>query len=218
MTSYRCGIAERPAQIHRLRALSERRNSTQSTPPLPQSTDRAIHNPQFGIFRAMPVGTAFHPRTFALCESLNYREWSGYYTVSAYEAHHEHEFAAIRNGAALIDVSPLFKYLITRARCDAAGRSHCHARRDEVAVGQVIYTPVVRRARQGDRRRHGVAAAGAGVALDRRGSEPALVPSERARARRLGRGHLRAGGRAGRAGADVGAAAAPGGRAPTSTR
>ena len=58
----------------------------------------------------MPIGTAVHERTFALAESLNYREWSGYYAVSAYEAHHEHEYNAIRNASALIDVSPLFKY------------------------------------------------------------------------------------------------------------
>ena len=60
----------------------------------------------------MPVGTPFLARTFQLCESLSYRDWSGYYTVSAYEAHHEHEYNAIRNAAALIDVSPLFKYVI----------------------------------------------------------------------------------------------------------
>ena len=57
---------------------------------------------------SMPIGTAVHERTFALCESLNYREWSGYYAVSAYESHHEHEYNAIRNASALIDVSPLF--------------------------------------------------------------------------------------------------------------
>jgi hypothetical protein len=61
----------------------------------------------------VPVGTAFHEKTLALCESLNYREWSGYYTVSVYEMHHEHEYNAIRNSAALIDISPLFKYRIT---------------------------------------------------------------------------------------------------------
>ena len=61
----------------------------------------------------MPVGTAFHERTMALCESLNYREWSGYYTVGVYEMHHEHEYNAIRNSSALIDISPLFKYRIT---------------------------------------------------------------------------------------------------------
>jgi aminomethyltransferase len=60
----------------------------------------------------MPIGTAVHDRTFALAGSLNFREWSGYYAVSAYETHHQHEYNAIRNASALIDVSPLFKYLI----------------------------------------------------------------------------------------------------------
>jgi hypothetical protein len=40
----------------------------------------------------LPVGTAFHERTFPLCQSLNYREWSEYYTVSMYEVHHENEY------------------------------------------------------------------------------------------------------------------------------
>ena len=61
--------------------------------------------------------------------ALNYREWSGYYTVSAYEAHHEHEYNAIRNAAALIDVSPLFKYLVTGPRRGAPRRPGHHARR-----------------------------------------------------------------------------------------
>ena len=89
----------------------------------------------------MPVGTAFHARTLALCESLNYREWAGYYAPSAYESHHEHEFAAIRNGSALIDVSPLFKYLVTGP--DATRLVDRIVTRDasKVAVGQVIYTP-----------------------------------------------------------------------------
>jgi hypothetical protein len=60
----------------------------------------------------MPIGTAVHERTLALAGSLNYREWSGYYAVSAYEAHHDHEYNAIRNASALIDVSPLYKYLV----------------------------------------------------------------------------------------------------------
>jgi len=89
----------------------------------------------------MPIGTAFHPRTFALCESLNYREWSGYYTVSAYETHHEHEYNAIRNAAALIDISPLYKYRITGP--DATRLVDRIVTRDmkTVSVGQVIYTP-----------------------------------------------------------------------------
>ena len=87
----------------------------------------------------MPVGTAFHERTLALCESLNYREWSGYYTVSVYEMHHEHEYNAIRNSAALIDISPLFKYRVTGR--DATKLVNRVISRDihKVAVDQVIY-------------------------------------------------------------------------------
>ena len=87
----------------------------------------------------MPVGTAFHERTFPLCHSLNYREWSGYYTVSVYEVHHEHEYNAIRNAAALIDISPLYKYLISGK--DATKLVNRIITRDihKVKVGQVIY-------------------------------------------------------------------------------
>ena len=87
----------------------------------------------------MPVGTAFHERTFALCQSLNYREWSGFYTVSAYETHHEHEYNAIRNASALIDVTPLYKYMVTGR--DATRLVNRIIARDinKVAVGQVIY-------------------------------------------------------------------------------
>jgi aminomethyltransferase len=87
----------------------------------------------------VPVGTAFHERTLALCESLNYREWSGYYTVSVYEMHHEHEYNAIRNSAALIDISPLFKYKVTGK--DATKFVNRVISRDinKVAIDQVIY-------------------------------------------------------------------------------
>jgi aminomethyltransferase len=87
----------------------------------------------------VPVGTAFHERTLALCHSLNYREWSGYYTVSAYEMHHEHEYNAIRNAAALIDISPLYKYMVTGK--DATRLVNRVITRDinKVKPGQVIY-------------------------------------------------------------------------------
>jgi aminomethyltransferase len=93
------------------------------------------------IVRPMPIGTAVHERTFPLCQSLNFREWSGYYAVSAYEAHHEHEYNAIRNAAALIDVSPLFKYILSGR--DAAKLVDRVITRDasKLAVGQVYYTP-----------------------------------------------------------------------------
>ena len=87
----------------------------------------------------MPIGTAVHDRTFRLCESLNYREWSGYYAVSVYETHHEHEYNAIRNAAGLIDVTPLFKYRVSGR--DATKFVNRVIARDinKVAVGQVIY-------------------------------------------------------------------------------
>ena len=87
----------------------------------------------------MPIGTAFHERTFPLCHSLNYREWSGFYTVSVYEMHHEHEYNAIRNASALIDISPLYKYLVTGK--DATKFVNRVITRDvnKVKVGQVIY-------------------------------------------------------------------------------
>jgi aminomethyltransferase len=87
----------------------------------------------------VPVGTAFHERTLALCESLNFKEWSGYYTVGAYEMTHEHEYNAIRNSAALIDITPLFKYLVTGR--DATKLVNRVITRDinKVSVDQVIY-------------------------------------------------------------------------------
>ena len=89
----------------------------------------------------MPIGTAVHDRTLALCESLNYREWSGYFAVSSYEVHFHHEYNAIRNAAALIDISPLFKYVV-RGK-DARRLIDRVVTRDmsRVEVGQMIYTP-----------------------------------------------------------------------------
>ena len=89
----------------------------------------------------MPIGTAFHERTLAICDSLNYREWAGYYTVSAYEAHHEHEYNAIRNAAALIDISPLYKYRITGKDATRLVDRIVTRNMQKVKVGQVVYTP-----------------------------------------------------------------------------
>src|SRR4026208_1525996 len=89
----------------------------------------------------MPIGTAFHERTLQLCESLSYREWSGYYAVSSYARHQRREYTAIRSAAALIDISPLFKYRLSGK--DATRLVDRIITRDmrKVKVGQVIYTP-----------------------------------------------------------------------------
>ena len=87
----------------------------------------------------MPIGTAVHARTLALCESLNYRDWSGYYAVSAYEAHHEHEYNAIRNACVLIDVSPLYKYMVTGRDATRLVDRILARNIHKVKPGQVIY-------------------------------------------------------------------------------
>ncbi len=41
---------------------------------------------------------------------MQWREWSGYFAASVYADFHDIEYNAIREQAALIDVSPLYKY------------------------------------------------------------------------------------------------------------
>src|SRR5437016_145151 len=89
----------------------------------------------------MPVGTPFHDRTAPLCHSLNYREWAGYYAASSYEPLHEHEYNAIRNAAALIDISPLFKYVISGRDAARLIDRIITRRAGALEPGQVIYTP-----------------------------------------------------------------------------
>jgi aminomethyltransferase len=88
----------------------------------------------------MPIGTPFHPRTAALCQSMSWRDWAGYFAASTYEVHHDREYNAIRNAAALIDVSPLFKYRVTGR--DATRLVDRVVTRDvaKMKVGQVAYT------------------------------------------------------------------------------
>jgi len=89
----------------------------------------------------MPIPTPFHPRTAPLCESYEWRNWSGYLAAGLYEPTHEREYFAIRNSAAMIDVSPLFKYEISGP--DAAKVVDRLITRDisKCCVGQVIYSP-----------------------------------------------------------------------------
>ena len=89
----------------------------------------------------MPIGSAFHARTLPLAGSLSFRDWAGYYAVSAFEAHHEHEYNAIRNGCGLIDVSPLFKYHLRGPDAQALVDRVITRDASKMAVGQVYYTP-----------------------------------------------------------------------------
>jgi aminomethyltransferase len=87
------------------------------------------------------VGTPFHPRTSPLNRKMQWREWSGYYASSVYADAHDIEYNAIREAAALIDVSPLYKYIVTGP--DALRLVDRVVTRDatRLTVGGVIYTP-----------------------------------------------------------------------------
>lgn len=87
----------------------------------------------------MPLPTPFHPRTSALCTSLFYKEWAGYYTVRSYGTSHDREYHALRNAAGVIDVSPLYKYDVRGP--DAAALLSRVTVRDigTLAVGRVTY-------------------------------------------------------------------------------
>jgi aminomethyltransferase len=83
----------------------------------------------------------FHSRTAPLVRAQTWRRWAGYQMASAYDPQPDREYAAIRNAAALLDVSPLYKYLLTGR--DAARLLDRMITRDmrKLAVGQVYYTP-----------------------------------------------------------------------------
>ena len=85
--------------------------------------------------------TPFHARTAALNEGQAWRRWAGCVVASAYELQHDREYHAIRSAAALLDISPLHKYLVTGP--DAARLLDRVVTRDvsRCAVGQVMYTP-----------------------------------------------------------------------------
>jgi aminomethyltransferase len=60
--------------------------------------------------------------------------------VSTYEVHHEREYNAIRNAAALIDISPLFKYRVSGKDAPRLVDRVITRDANKIAVGQVVYT------------------------------------------------------------------------------
>jgi aminomethyltransferase len=85
--------------------------------------------------------TPFHARTAPLVRAQTWRRWAGYQVASAYEPHPDREYAAVRNAAALLDVSPLYKYRVSGP--GAARLLDRMVTRDvsKCRVGQVLYTP-----------------------------------------------------------------------------
>lgn len=89
----------------------------------------------------MSVGTAFHPRTAALNRKMQWREWSGYFASSVYADAHDIEYNAIREAAALIDVSPLYKYLVSGRDAERLVDRVITRDATRLQVGAVYYTP-----------------------------------------------------------------------------
>lgn len=89
----------------------------------------------------MPIPTPFYSRTSPFCTSHEWRDWAGYLAAATYEHSHEREYYAIRNSAALIDVSPLYKYQISGPQAFQLVDRLVTRAVNKCAVGQVMYTP-----------------------------------------------------------------------------
>jgi glycine cleavage system T protein (aminomethyltransferase) len=87
------------------------------------------------------VGTAFFPRERELNRSMAWGEWSGYHSAAVYSEAHDIEYNAIREAAAVIDISPLYKYLVRGP--DAARLLDRVMTRDvsRLQVDRVAYSP-----------------------------------------------------------------------------
>jgi aminomethyltransferase len=87
------------------------------------------------------VGTAFFPRQQELNTKLAWGEWSGYYAPAVYADFHDIEYNAVREAAAAIDTSPLYKYVV---RGKDAGRLMDRVMTRDISklrVDRVYYTP-----------------------------------------------------------------------------
>ena len=95
---------------------------------------------QFGAMTQLKLSPFFN-RTSKLNESQEWRRWSGYLSATNYELTHENEYFAIRTKAALLDITPLYKYIIEGS--DSQRFLHRLVTRNIniCKVGQVMYTP-----------------------------------------------------------------------------
>ena len=89
----------------------------------------------------MSIGSPFHARTAPLNRKQQWREWSGYWASSSYADAHDIEYNAIREAAALIDVSPLYKYKVSGPGALALVDRVITRDASKLRVGQVYYTP-----------------------------------------------------------------------------
>ncbi|HBN45334.1 MAG TPA: hypothetical protein DD389_02570 [Candidatus Marinimicrobia bacterium] len=83
----------------------------------------------------------FFERTSKLNESQEWRRWSGYLAATNYELTHDNEYFAIRTKAALLDITPLKKYIIEGPDAQRFLDRLVTRNIGICKVGQVMYTP-----------------------------------------------------------------------------
>ena len=83
----------------------------------------------------------FFERTSKLNESQEWRRWSGYLAATQYELTHDNEYFAIRTKAALLDITPLYKYIIEGSDAQRFLDRLVTRNIKICKVGQVMYTP-----------------------------------------------------------------------------
>jgi aminomethyltransferase len=83
----------------------------------------------------------FFERTSKLNESQEWRRWAGYLAATSYELTHENEYFAIRTKAALLDITPLKKYIVEGPDSQLLLDRLVTRNIGICKVGQVMYTP-----------------------------------------------------------------------------
>ena len=89
----------------------------------------------------MSIGTAFYPRTSQLNRKLAWGEWAGYHSAARYADFHDIEYNAIREAAAAIDATPLYKYIVSGPDAERLLDRVMTRNISKLAVNQVAYTP-----------------------------------------------------------------------------
>ncbi len=136
-----------PSTVHRLLGVLEsegllgRNPDTQAYVWRPGGLDNGGRPPQRNGQRLLePLGTPLHRRTSALCESGAWRDWSGYASAVSYRPLPDSEYWAVRNGAALFDLSPLFKYEVTGPEAERLLDRVMTRDVSKCPVGRVMYS------------------------------------------------------------------------------
>ena len=99
------------------------------------------HNPQKFTGHTQLKTSPFFERTSKLNQSQEWRRWGGYLAATQYDLHHDNEYFAIRTKAALLDVSPLYKYSIKGPDAQSFMNRVVTRNINICEIGQVMYTP-----------------------------------------------------------------------------